>query len=82
MIYFEYSYPLIYYLCFQIADIETGQPLGVDEPGEVWLSGPQISNGYLNQPAQTRHMFTKDGWVKTGDVILCANIYLFYNQLH
>ena len=51
----------------QIVDVETGKPLGINVAGEVWVRGPQQSDGYLNLPAQTREMFLKDGWVRTGN---------------
>ncbi|QGU02968.1 Long-chain-fatty-acid--CoA ligase [Corynebacterium kalinowskii] len=35
--------------------------------GEVLLKGPQVFQGYLNQPAATAESF-HDGWYRTGDV--------------
>ena len=46
--------------------METGNTLGHNQAGEVWLRGPQVSNGYLNLPEQTRETFLEDGWVRTG----------------
>lgn len=38
------------------------------EPGEIWLRGPTIMKGYLNNPEATRDAITPEGWFKTGDV--------------
>ncbi|PWY93977.1 acyl-CoA synthetase [Aspergillus sclerotioniger CBS 115572] len=39
-----------------------------DTPGELLVSGPQITNGYLNNPSATAESFHPDGWYHTGDV--------------
>jgi len=45
---------------------------GVDvkpgEPGELWLRGPTVMKGYLNNSTATKESITTDGWYKTGDV--------------
>ncbi|EGP86132.1 unnamed protein product [Zymoseptoria tritici ST99CH_1A5] len=38
------------------------------EVGELWLSGPNIFKGYLNNPAGTANALTSDNYFKTGDV--------------
>ena len=38
------------------------------ETGELWLKGPNIFLGYLNNPEGTKNAFTEDGYFKTGDV--------------
>lgn len=51
-------------------------PVGV--PGELWISGPQVSRGYLNRPEQTEKVFIKNPFCeepkysrvyRTGDVV-------------
>ena len=37
-----------------IVDPATESPLGVDEDGEVWVRGPQVMKGYLNNEAATK----------------------------
>ncbi len=36
--------------------------------GEIEARGPNIMRGYYNKPAETRAVFTDDGWFKTGDI--------------
>ena len=36
--------------------------------GEIETRGPHIMRGYWNKPAETRAVFTDDGWFKTGDI--------------
>ena len=41
-------------------------PIG--EVGELWIKGPNIFKGYLNNPEGTRNALTNDDYFKTGDV--------------
>lgn len=38
------------------------------ETGELWLKGPNIFKGYLNNAEGTKNALTEDGYFKTGDV--------------
>lgn len=38
------------------------------EVGELWVSGPNIFKGYLNNVEGTKNALTEDGYFKTGDV--------------
>jgi len=53
----------------RLVDIETKQDITTPtQTGELWLRGPHIMKGYLNDEAATRETITEDGWLKTGDV--------------
>ena len=52
----------------QIVDPTTGDSLGVGVDGEVWIRGPQVMAGYLNNPAATSATIDTDGWLHTGDI--------------
>jgi len=54
-----------------VVDPETLKPLGVEEPGEILSSGPQLMKGYWNNPQATREtLIDIDGrtWLRTGDL--------------
>ncbi len=36
--------------------------------GEIAVKGPMVMQGYYNMPYETAEMFTKDGFLKTGDL--------------
>ncbi|KAG5721096.1 putative 4-coumarate--CoA ligase 1, partial [Termitomyces sp. T112] len=38
------------------------------EPGELWIRGPTVMKGYLNNAAATKDSITPDEWFKTGDI--------------
>lgn len=42
--------------------------LGIGQVGEICISGPQVMQGYWNRPDETAKVFTKDGFLKTGDI--------------
>ena len=51
----------------QIRDVDTDAPLSLHEKGMLWVKGPNIFEGYLDQPEKTAEVL-RDGWFKTGDL--------------
>jgi len=52
----------------KIVDLETGEPVGPGQKGEVCVRGPQIMKGYLNKPDATAQTIDTDDWLHTGDI--------------
>lgn len=52
----------------RIVDNVEGKDPGVNERGEVWLRGPQVMKGYLNNAEATAMTIDADRWLHTGDI--------------
>jgi acyl-CoA synthetase (AMP-forming)/AMP-acid ligase II len=61
----------------RIVDPETGKDVPTGQRGEVWVRGPQVMKGYLNNPEATARTVDADGWLHTGDIgVMDADGYL------
>lgn len=52
----------------RIIDPETGNDVATGAAGEVWVRGPNVMKGYLNNPEATARTVDADGWLHTGDI--------------
>jgi acyl-[acyl-carrier-protein]-phospholipid O-acyltransferase/long-chain-fatty-acid--[acyl-carrier-protein] ligase len=51
----------------EIRDPDTDEKLSLHDSGMLWLRGPNIFEGYLDDPERTAEVL-RDGWFKTGDI--------------
>ncbi|WP_315384363.1 AMP-binding protein [Microvirgula aerodenitrificans] len=49
-----------------------GQPLGFNEPGELFIKGPQVMKGYWRRPDETAKVLGADGFLATGDMAVIS----------
>jgi hypothetical protein len=54
----------------RIVDVETGKDVELGERGELWIRGPQVMKGYLNNDEATKETDRRRGWLHTGDVAI------------
>jgi acyl-CoA synthetase (AMP-forming)/AMP-acid ligase II len=52
----------------RLVDPESGEDVGEGERGELWIRGPQVMAGYLNNDDATKSTVDEDGWLHTGDI--------------
>ena len=52
----------------RIVDPDSGEDLAAGPEGELWIRGPQVMKGYLNNPDATAETIDQDGWLCTGDI--------------
>jgi acyl-CoA synthetase (AMP-forming)/AMP-acid ligase II len=52
----------------RLVDPETGEDVPEGQDGEIWIRGPQVMRGYLNNDEATAETLVGDGWIRTGDI--------------
>ncbi|MFZ4621716.1 MAG: acyl-CoA synthetase [Bacteroidota bacterium] len=56
---------------------DSGEPAGVNEPGELLMKSPVVTPGYWNNPKATAEAIV-DSWFHTGDIVRCDPEGYFY----
>lgn len=46
---------------------DEGNEVPLNQRGELWIKGPQVTQGYWKKPNETQEAFT-EGWLHTGDI--------------
>ena len=52
----------------KLVDPETGEEVGPGGRGELWVQGPNVMSGYLNNPEATAFTLDEEGYLHTGDI--------------
>jgi long-chain acyl-CoA synthetase len=53
----------------RLVDVD-GEDVLVGDPGEIWVQGPNVFQGYWNDAEATRACIDEDGWLHTGDIAM------------
>lgn len=61
----------------RIVDPETGEDVPIGQPGELLIKGPQVMQGYWNNPEATAAAL-RNGWLHTGDIATADEEGYFY----
>ncbi|KAI3528710.1 hypothetical protein CSPX01_16024 [Colletotrichum filicis] len=48
---------------------DDGREVACNEEGEALIRGPNVFKGYYKNPSASEEAWTKDGWLKTGDIV-------------
>ncbi len=51
----------------RLVDLDGGDAL-IGDPGEIWVRGPNVFQGYWNDAEATAHCIDAEGWLHTGDI--------------
>lgn len=61
----------------RIVDPDTGEDVPIGQPGELLIKGPQVMQGYWNNPEATAAAL-RNGWLHTGDIATADEEGYFY----
>jgi 4-coumarate--CoA ligase len=57
---------------------DDGKEVGVGQPGELCIKGPNVMLRYWRNDAATQDSLDSDGWLKTGDIAVCNDEGFFW----
>jgi long-chain acyl-CoA synthetase len=57
---------------------EAGLEIPLGGVGELWVRGPQVMQGYWNNPEETAKVMRPEGWLATGDMARMDEDGFFY----
>jgi long-subunit acyl-CoA synthetase (AMP-forming) len=60
----------------EIRFVLDGEDVANGEEGELWVAGPQVMQGYWNNPEATAEVIVEEGgkrWFRTGDLASLVN---------
>ena len=65
--------PAVAHVESRLVDPASGEDIqipeqGESDPGELWVRGPMVMKGYLNNQQATEATIVEDGWCRTGDI--------------
>ncbi len=55
-------------IAVRLTNPATDEPCPLDQQGIIWLKGPNVFPGYLDNPKKSAEVLDGDGWFRTGDV--------------
>lgn len=58
---------------WRVMNEEGDSELGQGEKGVLWVKGPQVMQGYFENPTATTEVLSHDGWFCTGDLALLTD---------
>lgn len=56
---------------------DQGSLCEMQQHGRIEVCGPTMTSGYHADPSANQHLFTSDGWLRTGDLGYLSDEYLF-----
>jgi long-chain acyl-CoA synthetase len=51
-----------------------GDDVFVGDPGEIWVRGPNVFQGYWGEPEATAKALSPQGWLRTGDLAVVDDV--------
>ena len=56
------------FTAIKVMSPETGAPVPLGTPGELWIGGYGVTPGYFDMPERTAEAIDREGWLHSGDL--------------